>query len=321
MQLPHFNIDEQFFAIAAALGAEAGDEEYYRGLLGNAPFLFKIMSVEPPGYLLKFRMMEPRTEPSDWHEKLGAEYAGAGIRCEIEGDYVYLWIDDASQLSADAIAALATACVRDHARYFPPSASYCYDCQEIGAGTLVQSSNMIGLSCEACLARRLREKVAEDQRVNPSGITQSVLLPLALVVSAVGWGVFWHAYDFMYEMANARFLHLLALVVALAMVVVGGALGWPVGSLLHRSGLSRRVSPRLLATIVTLFMVAAGELSYAGYVVFDFTGRVDPVVTLRVLPELAFGYPIYAACKLMVAGALGVVIYEVAKPRAVTLRV
>lgn len=321
MDVSSFDIEQQFHAIAAALGAERGDDEYYRGIIERAPFLFKMMSAEPPGYMLKFRMIERCKQESDWHARLGAEYAGAGIRCELDGEYLYLWIDDATSLTADSIAALARTYVRDHAAHFPTAEAYCYHCKEVGSAALVQSSSMIVTACDGCLALKLRAKLAESQHVNPSHVTRVVLLPLAMLVSAAGWAVFWHAYNAAFELANSEFLYVPGFLVVVTILIVGGGLGWPIGWLLHQSGLVKWLSPVVLATAATIVVVVGGELLYAAYAVVRATGILDPLLTLRIAPRLAFGNSWYAACKLLVAFGLGAIIRDVARPKAVPLRV
>jgi hypothetical protein len=324
MSVTHPDMDAQFDALVAATGAERGDEEYYRGVVEKAPFLLKQMSANPPEYMLKFRMTEPHKLPSDWHDRLTHHYQGAGISCELDGDYLYLWINNATNLSGAAIASLAARCVRDHAPYFPQAERYCYDCRETGFASLVQSSCDIVSLCDSCLARRQRDMLVESQRANASHTLLAIFLPLALILSAVGWALFWTGYDAIFQGSNAGPIivpHIVMVLIGVAVLVPAGAMGWAVGWLLHRSGASRLLPPRWLAVGAAVPIVVLGELLYVAYVVFRVTGMFHLPTILRITFTLALNTdPFYAAYKLVFAVALGFTIHEVAKPRDVKVR-
>lgn len=322
MSLSHTEVERQFLGVASALGAKPGEEEYHRGLLRNAPFLLKLMSHTPPEYMVKVRMTEPRNLPSDWHDKLPEEYASAKIRCELDGDYLYLWIDDAGQLTEDAIAALVLSCVEAHSQYFPRSEGYCFGCRRTGSVILVQSSSSVATWCERCLVQKHEELHAESQRLNAFNAPLAVFLPLGLFASAVGWAVFWSVYDWVFRNANADHAWVPEIIVMLVVLAVGFGLGWPVGWLLHRSGAAQRLSPVALSVCMAALIVLLGELMHAGYVVFAATGTLDPGTILQVTPPLALGgNAVYTAYKLVFGLILGCVIYEVAKPEELRLRV
>jgi hypothetical protein len=64
-----------------------------------------------------------------------------------------------------------------------------------------------------------------------------------------------------------------------------------------------------------------GELMHAAYFVYSATGVFDFTTIIRVTHLLALGdNVIYAAYKLLFAVALAAIIYDVAKPKAVRLR-
>ena len=289
----------QFDAVARGLGAEPGDNGYYRGIANTAPFLYKQTSAVPSGYMFKFRRFtiplpaapRPRSvgvQP-EWHDTLSSEYANAGVRSEVDYDYLYLWIDDPRQLTAASVVALVAACVQAHSQYFPHVGQYCSSCRSTGKATLVQNGSSVTTICSDCLDRKRQDVLAKNQSLNASDARVSLLLPLALVLGSLGWAVCWTLYDTIFRITKSNWIVVPTVLVMLVATGVGFGLGWPIGQILRRSGATKRFRPQPLAVISSLLMVVFGEIAYASYQIFEATGSLNPELIYRATLPLALG--------------------------------
>ncbi|GAA5484390.1 hypothetical protein [Haloferula sargassicola] len=313
-------LESQFTAVASALNAEVGSANYYRGQVEGAPFLLKLISSDPPAYLIKLRMTEPHNLRSSWPGTLSEDYADANIDCEIEGDYIFLWIRDASSLDAADVVALVRSCVEHHGSYFPESIGHCFDCGTSGTASIVQSSASITSICEECLSRRSAAQKSEEVRLNESTSSLAILLPAAIALSAFGWALFWSLYDAAFAATNSDRVWAPQIVIIAVVLGVGFGLGWPVGKLLHRSGLVKRFSPGWLAASASFLALVLGELLFATYTVHRVTGAFDFGLALSNVVLIASGDNImYALLKLGFAITFAAAIFHIAKPKVARL--
>src|SRR6185503_20780711 len=102
------------------------------------------------------------------------------------------------------------------------------------------------------------------------------------------WAGFWGAYDAAFRWAQNDRLFVPMYVALVVMVAVGCGVGWPVGRILFRSGIARRVPP-LLLSIGTLFLIVfAGEALLDAWFIFRYTGCWDAGLAIRaVFPMIA----------------------------------
>lgn len=312
--------ESQFLEVAYILDADPVGDDYYRGVTHNTPFLCKLISVDPPTYMFKLRMMESQNLESNWTDSLPEKYSDANIGCEIEDDYIYLWIRDASSIDAAAITDLVSSCIEDHSEYFPDAPNYCFHCGKSGSASVVQSGASISSICDLCLQARAEDKEAEEERLNQSSATLSILLPLAIIISSFGWAVFWALYDAAFQMIDEEEIGVPVIVIATVVIVVGLALGWPTGKLLHRSGAVKIFPPILLSLVATAATLIIGELLFATFTVFRLTGDIHIGLILQYTLPLALGSDVmYSITKLIFAGALAWAIFFIAKPKEAKL--
>ncbi len=317
-------MDQRFLALTRAMGAEAGDNGYFRGILGHAPFLLKMTGAEQPGYFFKFRrkgvarpaaFAAPQPLEGAWHEKLAADHAAAEIRCDVEEDYVFLWIDKPQELTADSLAELAPACVRDHAALFPTEADSCIACHRAGSAVLVQANSSIATICPDCLEEKQQSHSKAVEKLNASDDRYSFLVPLGLLAGSGGWALFWGLYDAVFKVAKVDRIQVPTLLLAVV-AAFGFGIGWPMGKILHRAGASKQSSPRSLAIFFVLLITVGGEALSAAYTAYRYTGRVDfGMMRDLTLPFIIGDNPMYAATKICFAVLLGVGIFEAAKQK------
>lgn len=313
-------LERQCQAVASALGAEAGSDRYFRGRVDGTPFLMKVISDNPPAYLIKLRMIAPHNLESKWPATLSGHYASANIGCEIEDDYIFLWIRDSSSLDTADIVSLVRECIDHYTDYFPQASGYCFDCRESGNASVIQSGLSVSSICGTCLDKRAKERNSEEARLNKSSGSFALLIPLAITLSAVGWATFWWLCDAAFTAANAERIWAPTIVLALVVLAVGFGLGWPVGKLLHRSGLVKWLPPAVLSIAVAALTLILGELLFASYIVFRAVGAFDPGMVFQNALSIAFrGDFLYAMLKMMFAIAFATVVFQVAKPKRVKI--
>lgn len=345
-------MDQHFIAVAVATGAGMGDGGYYRGIFHDTPFLLKKTSSETPGYFFKFRKKPRLTKPGQpppmrvplapqrpgaqappkllplqpsprtpaWQETVPEEHREAGISCEVEDDYIFLWIDHPLKLTPEDIASLAEDCARAHAAILPDQTSCCMNCGGIGEGTLVQSNASVAILCPDCLEQKHEAHAAAVEKLNASDAKVSFLLPLALLGGGIGWSVFWNAYDAFFRMAHGR-VFIPIWIVGAVVAAVGFGVGWPIGKLLHRSGAVKRFSPRDLAITSAIAIIASGELIYASWAVYRVTGNFDLGLALRcTLPFMIGDNLQFALIKLIFAVTLAFAIHELSKSKTKNFR-
>lgn len=316
MPTPNDSADSHFLEVASELGAEPGGWDFYRGIVDNTAFLCKLIPHDPPRQLFRLRMTEPHHLPSTWISNLPGIYRDAGITCTIDDDYIELIVPEAPQFPADAIATLVRDCIRHHSQQFPPNANYCYDCREKEVVTLEQTGCTVTTICADCLEKRHSAQAGEHHKSNKSHADWSAILPLALLLSATSWAVFWSIYEILAAKARIGtiwFPWLFGLPVILG---VGFGLGWSTGTLFHRSGAVKRFSPRALALLTAGATVVLGEFILTIIMVYRLTGSINLLEALRIIIPFTLTQSIfYTGAKMIFAGSLAYAIHHVAKPK------
>ena len=315
------SIEDQFLSVAMALGAEEGTDDYHRGMVRNTPMLMKLIDAEPLSYMFKLRMTGARNEVSEWPSSLPQRYAEAGIRCEIEDDYIFLWIHAPQHLDAELIAALVHACIQQYADYFPPSPGYCYDCRASGVAEVVQSGESISALCPACLEKRKAAKQVELDRIGPPSPLYLLFTLVAVGGMALVWALIWTFIDVFVVPELEEQIWVPRWVLG-AFAAPGCLLGWPLGKLLSKSRIVTRFPRAGVSCVVTLILFVLGEICFAALTVYRFTGIIDIHAALSIAPTLAFsGGNRYVSMKIAVLIMLGITLYRSSRSRWAELNV
>lgn len=185
----------QIEAIVKNLNAQYGTDGYVKGVLNNAPFLFKVLHDDPTLLLFKFRLASSKTGNSRWHTTFDTRLRALDIQCETDEKYLWLWIRKATGVDGALIAQIARQCVDYHSDYFPATTTHCFLCDTPRPVSLVQEEDSIANVCDECLAKANEKKSIAEQSLNPANALLGTMIPLGLVVSATGWAVFWFLYD------------------------------------------------------------------------------------------------------------------------------
>lgn len=182
--------ETQFAALVSALHAVPGESGYYLALVHHTSVLFRESTSEIPGYLFKLRLktLHPPADTT-WHHSLDSSYAAARVSARVGDSYIRMRIRDATVLTTEEIVRLLENCIAAHARYFPNSAGYCYDCWRSGEGMLVEAEGDVATVCPPCMAKRQRKNRSQTQMRQPRRGAQQRQpgWKLALVGLAARW--------------------------------------------------------------------------------------------------------------------------------------
>jgi hypothetical protein len=308
---------EHFRRTMELVGAGPGSDNYYRGVLDNAPYLVEIGGTENPVYIFKFRTLEEVEEKDTWVDGLGEEFGGLDLLVNIEGGYLFLFVYKALQMEPEMIVRVARRCVADHARLFPAGPGFCYRCRTAGAGgELAQLGHSVSLICPACLETLGSQIQEEGAKLNPFVPRRLVYLPAALTVSALFWYLLWWGFDSALS-AGGGDVQLPMKLTCIGALVVGLGVGWPVGKLLQSSGIGKKVPLWLVAGLTCVLTALLGETLYAIHLGVQMGG-----VPLSALPFLvilmntgANGF--YLMIKASFVIGIAVSIYSLMKPKPV----
>ena len=337
-------MDEHFLAVAKATGAEWGESDFYRGNLDCAPFLLRQTASEPPGCYFKFRLKgklgRPApvarpvavTRPSSggsaatppppaWEDRLSEDRAKAAVTCEIDDEYVFLWIGKPQLLPPEDIASLARECVQQHASILPDQDRLCLTCGSLGEAELFQSEASVTMICPGCLDKKLETHSETLEELNrPSG-KLPLLFPAALLAGGILWAVVWDLWETVLRMSQTNEIKIPRLILIVVAVGFGYCAGWPIGTVLRRSGAISRLSAGIAAILATLTIVVIGELLFGLALSYSITGSIDVSLALQAtLPFALASSPKYALIKFLFACTLAIAAYEVSKPKTKKLQ-
>lgn len=306
--------------IVQSLGAQPGSNFCWVGLVGKVPFLFKTISVDPPTLMFKFRVLKQEgivpKEDLAFNTHLGA----LGVKCEFEGAYMWVWIRKPQAMTGVDIAGLVRECVNHYAENFPTASGHCHVCGENRDAVMVQEGDGIGAVCSICLAEAVSRKNAREQEMNRSNGFWALLLPLGIALGAFGWGVFWYAYEKMFEILGVETLILPSIIIFVVAVGIAFCVGWPIGKLLRLSGTSRVLTRVVFSILATIIIATLGEVFFISLYLLPQLSEIPLVSLLHAAFELLLASGVVViVTKLIFVLCLGMVVYNVAAPKKAKL--
>lgn len=314
-------LGETFAKLVRELGAEYGTDGYYKGIVAHAPFLLKTTKTEPIGFLLKVRCLPNCYVEDVWQENISDRHPKAGIKVERDDEYLYLWIDNPGGVASDDLIQVVRDFLSAHATGLPSSDDYCFSCSQVGFGVLRQSAGSVATICPDCLTARENLQAIENTAANPSDTGFLALFPLGVLIGMSAWAGFWAAYDAAFRWAQNDRLYVPTYGALAVVGIVGYGIGWPVGRILFRSGIARRLPPVMLSIGALFLIVFGGEALFDAWFIFRVTGHWDAGLAIRaVIPFIAEGGVQYVLYKLLLAIMAGAVISNTLRPKVQRLR-
>ena len=238
-----------------------------------------------------------------------------------DDEYVFLWIGKPYLLTPVSIASLARECVREHAYLLPDQDRLCLTCGSTGEADLHHSEASVTSICPRCLDKKLENHSETLEKLNRPSAMLPLLYPAALFGGSLVWAIFWSLWDAMFRMLNTNEVIIPRLVIIALAAGIGFCAGWPIGTVLRRSGPISRFSASVSSIFATLTIVLIGELLYGVGLAYYLTQSFDLGLTLRAtLLFTVSSSPGYALIKFLFACALAIAAYEVSKPKTKKLR-
>lgn len=308
----------KFAAIATAIGVKPSDGSYHTGIFDNVPILVRILTVEPPSLFIMMRMTEPHHCKTDWVERIADQFEDTLIECELDGNLMNVSIYLASSVDGNVVAQILRSCITYHKQYFPTYANYCYSCRKSCDVMLFQSKSSIATLCQVCIDEKHAQKWQKQELLNEPRESLAALLPLAIILSALGWALFWTFFDWFTKGSGRSYIPLF--IIWIPIVVVGYWLGSPVGKMLHKSGCSKYLTHKWTSIVTTAMTIIIGEIFITGYYVYKVTGSVNPLLIVgNVLSIASRGNITYMIFKLCFVVSLFIAISYTSKTKEARL--
>lgn len=312
---------EQFDSVESLLGASPGDKGYSAGVFENVPLLFKLVEDQPPEYMFKLRKTSRRSGRCLWIEELGEPYSDAEVSGELDDQYLFLWIRNAAVLSPEEIVEFVSLCIEKYGVHFPPAPDYCYVCRKSGEAELRQIGADVSTVCPAYMASRIQERERKEEQLNYTNRAYYAFFPIVIASCGAAWAGFWALYDAMFDHAQRDTVSVPWFLIVPTYLAVGFGLGWPLGTLMMRTGLTKRFPILRLTIVFSILTILVGEIITTTVLAYKATGGFPILGILLNVPLIASGGSVlYSLTKLSFAFAIGFGITKSAESRSARVR-
>ncbi len=285
------------------------DDNTLFGDFHGVPAAFTVLSLDPPSFMFQLRLKP--VEGIEWPEKRDQEVSDddSDVGISVHNKCACISFYDIRPLETFNIKNMLTTITQSivAAGYARPDV--CLQCSRPEDTELIFADGRPSQVCNGCLsdAKELREQT--EAELNSPKLTATLSLPVIGLVSAGLWAVFWFAIEWLLDYFSITFIEINYFSMAMMLAffgVIGWSIGWPLGAMLRRTPLVRQ-APRAVGTILTVSLVAVGEMLHAAIMLIWFLGIVDlavaPLIALQMLMDTP---PFWLLCKLALAVAVGI---------------
>jgi hypothetical protein len=286
----------------------APPDKAYGEVEGN-PVTMTVLGMEPLALLLGFKIQSPHPSQIEVPDDIAALVSQKKAEVSLERGLAWFSLDDLTGEKSESIEASITSFANALSRANVRLPDGCVQCRSEDDVTVVYSDGRCTRLCANCRDRVVDEHVQQEAKLNHPSIWFALSLPLMFLYVSCAWMLLWWLVDMGFIWTRTDTIKLGRYEMMLIFVVlaaIAGAIGYPIGVFLRRSGIPGRTH-WLARSAVVLVACAVGEWLYVATVLYRLFGLIDLVVAARMSVPYFTGYhPSWMASKLIVAGAVGI---------------
>jgi hypothetical protein len=250
-----------------------------------------LLSSEPLAIMVRLRLRPDAGEP-DVVRRIFEDVPPDAARISFEPSFASISLYDIDDLPNDAVRLLLEKVAEAFAANEFSAPPGCLRCGVVDDARLMYLEDRPTRLCPVCLEGARLEKQHLEQQLNRGTVGGFFGLPAVLASVAAGWALLWTAIDWLLEHFRIRVIWIdkfSVVMIFLAVLGFGVALGMPLGNALKRSGLAR-LSPLFMSLVFGLGAAVLGELVYVTILVFRAAGVVDVNAAVQIFQGVVQQY-------------------------------
>ena len=280
-------VAETLHALMADLHLQLLDAEHACGDIADFPATVTLISTEPLVLSFDFRVQLPAVRLDEIRPLLQG-LSNESLRVSAHQNEVQLALMNLTGQTSAEIEQIVTEFAESLTALglgLPDGCLYCGTTENV---EIVHHLGRTSRACPTCFSQRLEQHAQEHaERLQPRR-NAWMSVPMLCFYVAIGWVVIWAIADALLDWFHVQVIDLnkfTSMVLFVAALAIGGALGTPLGSTLKKTGLVRK-SPRWIGGLVVVAAVALGEVLYLTWLIFRAAGVVDLTFAVQMLPAL-----------------------------------
>jgi hypothetical protein len=267
-----------------------------------------VVSAEPFSLLFGFRIVHPRPGDAPTPEELLPFAENGRIAISTTDGSAWLSFPNAegapSKVIADVVALFAEA-LADAALTPPPG---CLLCGSTEGAVVTCIENRCTRICPPCVDRALEDHRRMEAELNRPTLRNAILLPLSALLLSGGWGMMWFSLNEFIRW-NAKQVILIDKISVAIIAVIAGAMAYPMGVLLRKSGAVNRF-PAATSVLTAVAACVVGEIFFIALLMKRIAGVFDFETATELFIPLFKDYgPAWIFFKLVVAGTAATACY------------
>lgn len=277
------------------------------GEIEGLPTTLMVVSDDPLAMTFDLRVNLPAEQLDAMRPTLEG-LSDSTMRVSVYRDEVQLALLNLTGQTADAIRELVTEfaqSLKAAGLDLPEGCLYCGTTEEVGT---VHHEGRTSRACVTCFTQRLEQLEAEQAERDRPRRNAWMGVPALGFYVALGWAGAWMLADWLLDWFRVQVIEInkfTSAVFFVGLLIIGGVLGTPLGSVLKKTGLVRR-APRWLGGLFVAVAVALGELLYVMLLLFRFGGVIDLTVAAQLMPLVIGDYSTFwISMKIGLALAIG----------------